>query len=330
MRVGPNFFFSLALYFTSNFAKSNPLLPEQSMPSHEQLRMSLVEKNKHVFASIIAEHASDGASPASEFIDGQLPPLNVHERPYSEPQKNLVEVINGDTFLVARELMDAAVDDANGRVAVLNLASDQHPGGGWETGSIAQEECLCYSSTLYHTLTQPDTLSRYPWPNTGPGSVAGIFSEGVVVFREPLHVAKGADVFQYSDNSDPESIAPLLPAPARKVLSVITVAAPRYPRLTSDGSDFADKKVEEELKEKVRLVLRMAGLHGKRYLVLGAMGCGAYFCPPSSVARLMKSVILEKEFEGWFSRIVFAVLSSRGRGDDNFEIFREVMAGTEV
>ncbi|KIK66649.1 hypothetical protein GYMLUDRAFT_37800 [Collybiopsis luxurians FD-317 M1] len=307
------------------------------MPSYEQLQLPLVQENKRIFASVTAEHASEGASSLSKFIDGQLPPLDASKRPYNEPKRMPVEVFNGDTFVIARELMDAAGEDAKGKTAVLNLASDEHPGGGWESGSIAQEECLCYSSTLFHTLTQPGTISHYPWPNTGPGCVAGIFSEGVVVFREPLNFLKAGDILDLLNDSDPasqehtrDSIAPLLPRASRKVLSVISVAAPRYPRLTEDGSDFASEGAKEELKEKVRLVLRMAALHGKTYLVLGAMGCGAYFCPPPSVARLMKSVLLEEEFQGWFARVIFAVLSPVGAGYSNFEIFRNVLAGVEV
>ena len=41
---------------------------------------------------------------------------------------------------------------------------------------------LCYSSTLYETLKE----SYYPWSNLGPGSVAGIYSPGVVIFKDDL------------------------------------------------------------------------------------------------------------------------------------------------
>ncbi|KAJ3981121.1 hypothetical protein F5890DRAFT_589279 [Lentinula detonsa] len=310
-------------------------------PSNEQLRLSLIQDNKRVFASITSEHIPEGASPLSRFIPEQLPPLNESDRPYKDSaHKTKVQVINGDSLVIARELMDDIGDDARGKTAVLNLASDEHPGGGWEHGSVAQEECLCYSSTLFHTLCQADTLVHYPWPNTGPGSIAGIFSEGVVIFRGPLNTIYSgtrADVFQNERSNDggtsSNSICPLLPHDERKVISVISVAAPRYPKLTSDGNDFADEKIKEEFKEKVRLVLRIGGHEGKRYLVLGAMGCGAYFCPPLAVARLMKNVLIEPEFRGWFARIVSAVFSPSGTlgiGVSNFEVFKDVLNDMEL
>ncbi|KAF9003468.1 hypothetical protein BDZ89DRAFT_1146082 [Hymenopellis radicata] len=55
--------------------------------------------------------------------------------------------------------------------------------GGWE-GSLTrtQEEALRYSSTLYITLKD----EYYPWPNIGPGSIAGIYSPAVLVHRDDL------------------------------------------------------------------------------------------------------------------------------------------------
>jgi hypothetical protein len=110
---------------------------------------------------------------------------------------------------------------------------------------------LCYSSTLYDTL-EP---SYYPWPNIGPSSRAGIFSPGVVVFRDDL---------------DHDCVE--LAADDRLVVSVVTVAAPRFPALvkTSSGEvTFKNPSVLEDLRGKIRLVYRMAGHYGQRYLVLG-------------------------------------------------------------
>lgn len=45
-------------------------------------------------------------------------------------EKRPVHVINSDAFTVARELLDK-YPDAKGSIAVLNLASDEVPGGGW-------------------------------------------------------------------------------------------------------------------------------------------------------------------------------------------------------
>lgn len=82
------------------------------------------------------------------------------------------------------------------------------------------------------------------------------------------------------------------------VLGVITVAAPCQPEPTEDGEGFANESDLEDLRERIVLVLRMAAGDGVRCLVLGAMGCGAYGCPPGAVAREMKVVIEREEFGG--------------------------------
>lgn len=212
--------------------------------------------------------------------------------------------MDSDSFTAARDIMKDN-PEAQGKTTVLNLASDQLPGGGWiHSLSKTQEEALCYSSTLYETLKK----SYYPWPNLGPGSVAGIYSPGVVIFKDDL------------DHNCVD-----LPEADRRVVSVITVAAPRGPKLTEDELGFKNESDLEDLKGKIRLVYRIAGHNRQTYLVLGAMGCGAYRCPPRLVAEQMKSILLESEFQGWFSQVVFAVYGRSGPAAANFQIFSKVM-----
>ncbi|KAI4834273.1 hypothetical protein E4T44_08925 [Aureobasidium sp. EXF-8845] len=239
-----------------------------------------------------------GASLHSTVIDAttypQLSPLDP-----SFPNLSLgnIKVIDSDTFACARTLV-AASPDLRGKLAVLNLASDEEPGGGWRyTLSTTQEEALCYSSTLFQTLK----MEWYPWPNTGEGSIKGIFSGNVVVFKDTL------------DNGCVE-----LEEEERIVVSVVTVAAPRCPELTGDKMGFKEQRVLDEFREKVRLVLRCAAREGKIGLVLGALGCGAYRCPPGLVAREMKGVLAEEEFR---------VYGKGPVGERNFRVFQETFGG---
>lgn len=110
----------------------------------------------------------------------------------------------------------------------------------------------------------------------------------------------------------------------RFVVVVMTVAAPCSPALSEDGEDFADEAELEDLREKVRLVLRMAAGQGVTRLVLGAMGCGAYRCPPRAVAREMKQVLEDDEFTGWFEIVTFAIYAGGAVGKRNLHVFREV------
>ncbi|KAJ4478949.1 hypothetical protein J3R30DRAFT_3472424 [Lentinula aciculospora] len=247
-------------------------------------------------ASITAEHAAQGATLDSTFISEQLPPLPTLSDAIIHIPK-AVSIINSDSFTLARKLIEEDAQNATRNTAVLNLASDQKPGGGWDTTlSKTQEEALCYSSTLFLTLSP----SYYPWPNLGPGSIAGVFSPGVVIFKHDL---------------DHDCVD--LPQEERCILSVITVAAPRGPHLTKDKQNFAEKSELEDLRGKIRLVYRMAAWNAKRFLVL-------------VVAREMRDILLESEFKGYFTKVVFAVYSAPGNGARNFDIFEKVFRGVEV
>ncbi|KAF1346561.1 hypothetical protein BDV97DRAFT_371147 [Delphinella strobiligena] len=242
-----------------------------------------------------------GGSLESSFVSSQLPELSKSFHAFPKLQLKPIKVIDSDTFAAARSLL-ASDPVQHGRVAVLNLASDEEPGGGWRyTLSVTQEEALCYSSTLYATL-KPEW---YPWPNLGSGSAAGIYSPGVVVFRDTI------------DNDLAE-----LPLDERAVLSVITVAAPRLPKLMSDGLSFAKETDLDDLREKIKLIYRIAANNGQTSIILGAMGCGAYRCPPALVAREMRTILESNEFSGWFENVTFAIYGRGKIGQQNLEVFR--------
>ncbi|KAF9266081.1 hypothetical protein L218DRAFT_956471 [Marasmius fiardii PR-910] len=279
-----------------------PLRRRREYIARETIRRSL---------AIVAEHSKQGASGLSTFISEQLPPLDQVDCPEPLGSPVSVEVVNADAFVTARKIMYLD-EEANGSIAVLNLASDIRPGGSWHEHSsleFRQEDSLCYSSTLYITLKE----SYYPIPNVGEGSTAGVFSPGVVIFRDQL-----------------ENACTELPTEQRRVVSVISVAAPRWPALTDDGLSLRRRTDLEDLREKIRLVYRMAAHYGKTHLVLGAMGCGTYECPPGQVASEMRDVLLEPEFKGWFKKIVFAVMSSTYSAFGNFEVFQDVFQGVLV
>ncbi|EUC47478.1 hypothetical protein COCMIDRAFT_3569 [Bipolaris oryzae ATCC 44560] len=243
----------------------------------------------------------------STFIPSQLPPLLKSSPSYPNLSLHPIQILNSDAFALARRFQTTPPhpsSTATPKIGVLNLASDQEPGGGWRyTLSRTQEEALCYSSTLYATL-RPEW---YPWPNTGPGSCAGIVSPGVVVYRDTLD----RDLAELKEEE-------------RFSVVVLTVAAPRFPRVNGDRSEFADEAELGDLREKIVLVLRMAAQQGVTRLVLGAMGCGAYGCPPRAVAREMKEVLGREEFEGWFEVVGFAIYAVGVAGRRNLEVFKEV------
>ena len=222
-----------------------------------------------------------------------------------------VRVLNADTI-------DAAIDLSTSRVSqlpqkpvlVLNMANAYHSGGGWLHGSLAQEEALCYRSSLSFTLK----IRYYPIPEAG-----GIYSPTVVVIRENLSSGHGL-----MDLSKPDDLP---------VFSCVSVAALQGPAIEKDaGWKERYRRAEDRgtMKEKMRVILRIAAVNEHRVLVLGALGCGAFANPRGEVVSCWKEVFWESEFQGgWWEKIVFAVMESGGRKDtdDNFGVFYRGLDG---
>lgn len=184
--------------------------------------------------------------------------------------------------------------------ALLNMASATHPGGGVENGSGAQEEQLCRRSTLllslyqfkrdkaeaYPQLNIPNRKKQYPLhPHFG-----GIYSPDVIFFRE----TEGRN-YSLSDK------------PFRA--SVVSVAGIAHPPLDNNGLMLP--KEQEQTKNKIRTIFRIAMEHCHDALVLGALGCGAFGNPPAQVAKLFHEVFEEPEFKNQFKKVVFAILEDR-------------------
>ena len=151
------------------------MLPD--LATRRKICEDTIARSEHITAN------TPNASLSSTLIKATTyPELSPLEPAFPDLSLNTIKVIDSDTFACARSLV-ASSPELRGKLAVLNLASDEEPGGGWRhTLSATQEEALCYSSTLFSTLDS----KWYPWPNTGEGSVKGIFSGAVVVFKDTL------------------------------------------------------------------------------------------------------------------------------------------------
>jgi uncharacterized protein (TIGR02452 family) len=219
--------------------------------------------------------------------------------------KTKIRVISDDSIDAALALTPSS----NGKlVCVLNMANAIHAGGGFKNGALAQEEALCYRSSLLFTLKK----RYYPVPDK-----AAIYSPTVLVIRESL--AKGHDLL---DCRDPSTLP---------LISVVSVAAVYQPALSATSDTYASKQDRELMKEKMRVILRTAIKNKHRKIVLGALGCGAFRNPPQEVARMWRDVFGEVEFSGgWWEEVVFAVLNQGNTGGKNFKIFQQELDGVAV
>lgn len=159
----------------------------------------------------------------------------------------------------------------------LNFANGIHPGGGFLSGSRAQEEALCRSSALYLTLEGDPMYEAHAQRPLPDSTDWAILSPRVPVFR---------------DDRGRTLEAPWL-------LDFITCAAPFAPTV-------GQEKSRALLKKRINRILAIAYAYGYIDLVLGAWGCGAFKNDPYSTAIDFKDA-LEHAFEQKFRTVIFAI-----------------------
>lgn len=197
------------------------------------------------------------------------------EPPLAEAADTLTIAVANETSLVAARRLT----DAGARPLVLNFASGIRPGGGFLSGSTAQEEYLCRSSALYATIKDNEMYAFHKamGKDSFMSSEWAILSPDVPVFR--------------GENGS------LSPEPWN--VSMLTSAAP-VARET--GLDAAT----EAMHTRIDRVLAIARAYGYRSLVLGAWGCGAFHNDPVAVAGFFRDALTGK-YLGAFDDAVFAI-----------------------
>ena len=187
--------------------------------------------------------------------------------------------------ITAEDSYQAAARYSNSMV--MNFANAHMPGGGFLLGTTAQEEALCRCSTLYCSISSPEASRMYKYNNT--------------------HISKvESDYMLYSDvcvfrNSKCE----LLDKPF--ITSVITIPAPNR----MGAAMFASKQIiAETMMRRIRILMLIAYKNGRKNLILGAWGCGAFHNDPKSVAEYFRKVLIEEEYGKLFDEVCFAIYGS--------------------
>lgn len=194
----------------------------------------------------------------------------------------IVLVTNESTTKALKRFSDQGLTRPLG----LNFASPKNPGGGFLRGAQAQEEDLCRSSCLYHTLANKKEFYDY-YQFVGPTGTGNLlYSPNVVFFKD-------------------ENYTNVKPFKA----SIITCAAPNISGLDKEIRNSAT--IKTILRDRIGSVLRCASHYGHRNLVLGAWGAGVFGNDPEIVADQFKYWIYDSyTFENCFDNIVFAVLDT--------------------
>lgn len=183
-----------------------------------------------------------------------------------------VQVTNETTLGASLRLIEQGLQPI-----ALNFANGIHPGGGFLSGTRAQEEALCRSSALYKTLVDDLMYQEHRKRQLPDSTDWAIYSPDVPVFRT---------------DDGTELQHPWL-------LSFITCAAPYTPVVGQPQSG-------DLLRKRIYRVLTIARTYGHSTLVLGAWGCGAFANDPHRTAIDFREA-LENDFSGAFSDVVFAI-----------------------
>lgn len=169
------------------------------------------------------------------------------------------------------------------RPLVLNFANGATPGGGFLNGARAQEESLCFASTLYASLVG-DRMYDIHRQRTTYDSSAHLIVSTATVIRDDHHT--------------------LLDAPWE--MDVITGAAP-----VCNSTNYYSKthvspaKGAALMHERIHRVLDVAAAAGATHLVLGAWGCGAFHNDPTAIAHSFHTALEARA--GVFAEAVFAI-----------------------
>ena len=208
------------------------------------------------------------------------------------------EVVNETTLAGVSRVLS----DGRGPVAALNFASARNPGGGFLSGSQAQEESLARSSALYASLLRaPAYYERHRASRSLLYSDAMILSPDCPFFRDDAGT--------------------LLEQP--QLVTFITSAAPNA-GATSNNRRAELVRIPEVFRRRSEYVLGLAAHHGYRRLVLGAWGCGVFSNDPHMVAETFDSHLRHGVWAGRFERVVFSVLDNSA-SRETFAAFRNAI-----
>lgn len=204
-------------------------------------------------------------------------------------QRPTVTVVNNDTLDEYVTLLKEGL-----KPAILNMASDESPGGGVMRGCAAQEENIFRRTNYFMTLEQ----NYYPIINADT-----IYSKNVVLFK-----------------TNEEHGYQLIDKPIR--ISIIASPSVKHPPLNQHG-EFRNKEDSDLEYRKIVMIFKTAIANGHDSMVLSAFGCGAYRCPPQQVAEIFKRVT--GEYGSYFKKIVFAIKQPPDDPRDNYKVFSNVL-----
>ncbi|KNY25167.1 TIGR02452 family protein [Pseudobacteroides cellulosolvens] len=187
----------------------------------------------------------------------------------------------------------------------LNFASAKNPGGGFLTGSQAQEESLARSSGLYPCISHMSEMYEYNR------------SRRTCLYSDYMIHSPKVPFIRYDSGK-------LMDKPV--LISVITAPAVNAGVVMQRDKEDQDK-IGEVMIERIRKILAVAAINNSRAIVLGAFGCGVFKNKPEDVAEYFERVLIKEGYKVLFDKIVFAVYE-KAEDKRNFNAFNKMLGGS--
>lgn len=192
-----------------------------------------------------------------------------------------------------KDSVTAILEGGLKKQCVLNFASYTNPGGGFLSGSIAQEEALCHESFLHNVISQMEEA-----------------------FYQKNIKDKNSCLYKNRCIYSPDVIFTRGSQTARA--DVITCASPNWKNAEKIG---ISKTVNNAaLRMRINYILNIIAMHKPERIILGAFGCGVFGQNPETVAKLFHEEI-NRVFHNRKAEIIFAI----PMGNGNFEAFQKEM-----
>lgn len=145
------------------------------------------------------------------------------------------------------------------KIAVLNFASFNNPGGGFIRGAMAQEEALCHASYLYNILS---SMPEYYEKNTTMKN-RGMYRNRAI-YTPNVRFFKGNNTVR---------------------VDVLTCAAPNK-SLVYKYNNFTEEENTKALLSRIDFISEITDKHAPEIIILGAFGCGVFRNDPNEVANM--------------------------------------------
>jgi uncharacterized protein (TIGR02452 family) len=225
---------------------------------------------------------------------------NAETRANQQPICSQIEIVDKTTLDAA----NSSLLNFGTMPTILNFASAKHPGGGFQNGSLSQEEDIAYRSTLFAAL---DSKSEY-YEESRRTLRSGLYFDKML-YTEGLVVIRGAN-YQLTKPW---------------CCNCITAPAPNRGAALQNG--VAEKEIDRAMRRRIIGILELAVSKGVETLILGAFGCGVFKNEPDKVAECFKTALIDEGRRERFRYICFAI---PGVTSKNYQEFERVFTCTSI